>query len=262
MPSWGLTGRMKMPREPTRNSNAGSAYIFERDGLGNWSQQQKLTASDRTAGDEFGISVSISGDYAIVGAFWEDEDASGANTQTEAGSAYIFSLKPAHELSGSLYHETGTNCAFDTTTENPLKGQIVKATPQGSSSSFYSVSNDDGSYKLYVPLPDTATVYTIEAVSDTLGILKADANCPPFTITLDTGKVDSSGIDFGYDVSPCHHLTVGISSSRRRYCFRNTTTVNYNNLGSVAAPGSYVEVAYPEHVTAISSVPAWTSVTA
>ena len=28
----------------------------------------------------------------------------------------------------------------------------------------------------------------------------------------------------------------------------------------MAAPGSYVEVAYPEHVTAISSVPAWTSV--
>ena len=134
------------------------------------------------------ISVSISGDYSIVGAYGEDEDASGANTQTSAGSAYIFSLKPAHELSGSLYHETGTNCAFDTTTENPLKGQIVKATPQGSSSSFYTVSNDDGSYKLYVPLPDTATVYTIEAVSDTLGILQASANCPPFTITLTLAK--------------------------------------------------------------------------
>ena len=240
---------------------AGSAYIFERAATGNWTQAQKLTASDRAAGDWFGRSVSISGDYAIVGANREDEDASGANTQFDAGFAYIFSLKPAHELSGTLFQENNTNCAFDTTTENPLKGQIVKATPQGATSSFYTVSNDDGSYKLYIPIPDTATVYTIEAVSDTLGILKADANCPPFTITLDTGKVDSSGIDFGYDVSPCHHLTVNIASSRRRYCFRNTTTVNYNNLGSVAAPGSYVEVAYPAHVTAISSTPAWTSVT-
>ena len=241
-------------------SLAGFAYIFERDGLGNWTQAQKLTASDRAAGDWFGSSVSISGDYAIVGANREDEDASGANTQTAAGSAYIFSLKPAHELSGTLFNDANTNCSFDSLTESPVKGQLVKATPQGSSSSFYTVSNDDGSYKLYVPLPNSATTYTIEAVSDTLGILKADANCPPFTITLDTGKVDSSGIDFGYDVTPCHHLTVGISSSRRRYCFRNTTTVNYNNLGSVAATGSYVEVALPEHVTAISSVPAWTSV--
>ena len=69
---------------------AGSAYIFERDGLGNWTQAQKLTASDRASGDYFGHSVSISGDYAIVGAYREDEDASGANTQSQAGSAYIF----------------------------------------------------------------------------------------------------------------------------------------------------------------------------
>ena len=91
-------------------NNAGSAYIFERDGLGNWTQAQKLVASDRAAFDYFGISVSISGDYAIVGAYAEDEDASGANFQFDAGSAYIFSLKPAHELSGTLYEETGTNC--------------------------------------------------------------------------------------------------------------------------------------------------------
>ena len=71
-------------------SDAGSAYIFERDGLGNWTQAQKLVASDRAADDRFGNSVAISGDYAIVGANWEDEDASGANTQTDAGSAYIF----------------------------------------------------------------------------------------------------------------------------------------------------------------------------
>ena len=73
-----------------QQNNAGSAYIFERDGLGNWTQAQKLTASDRAADDYFGSSVSISGNYAIVGASEEDEDASGANTQPAAGSAYIF----------------------------------------------------------------------------------------------------------------------------------------------------------------------------
>jgi hypothetical protein len=34
--------------------NAGSAYVFERDAGGDWSQIQKLDASDRTAGDHFG----------------------------------------------------------------------------------------------------------------------------------------------------------------------------------------------------------------
>jgi phosphopantetheinyl transferase len=69
---------------------AGSAYIFERDGSGNWNEVQKIVASDRAEGDRFGISVSISGNYAIVGAYYEDEDAAGVNTLVYAGSAYIF----------------------------------------------------------------------------------------------------------------------------------------------------------------------------
>ncbi len=44
----------------------------------------KLTASDGAADDYFGYSVSISGDYAIVGAYYDDD--SGSNS----GSAYIF----------------------------------------------------------------------------------------------------------------------------------------------------------------------------
>jgi hypothetical protein len=71
-------------------SIAGSAYIFKNDGADNWGQIQKIVASDRASGDYFGRSVSISGDYAIVGAPYEDEDAAGGNNATNAGSAYIF----------------------------------------------------------------------------------------------------------------------------------------------------------------------------
>lgn len=46
---------------------AGAAYIYERNGVGNWSQKQKLVASDRINGDLFGASVSISGTTALVG---------------------------------------------------------------------------------------------------------------------------------------------------------------------------------------------------
>ncbi|MEM8568477.1 MAG: T9SS type A sorting domain-containing protein, partial [Bacteroidota bacterium] len=70
--------------------NAGSAYIFERISDGSWQQQTKLVASDRNSGDFFGSSVSVRGDYAIVGAYNEDEDVSGGNTTNTAGSAYIF----------------------------------------------------------------------------------------------------------------------------------------------------------------------------
>ncbi|MCF7810082.1 T9SS type A sorting domain-containing protein [bacterium] len=65
-------------------NNSGSAYIFVRDGE-EWTQQQKLTADDAEMGDVFGFSVSISGDYAIIGAYRSDD---GGNM---SGSAYIFS---------------------------------------------------------------------------------------------------------------------------------------------------------------------------
>jgi hypothetical protein len=70
--------------------DAGSAYIFERDGSGNWNEKQKIVAPDRAAEDIFGNSVSISGNYVIVGAQYEDEDASGGHTVLSSGSAYIF----------------------------------------------------------------------------------------------------------------------------------------------------------------------------
>ena len=62
---------------------SGSAYIFIRDGDG-WTEQTKLTASDAAANDRFGVSVSISGDYAVVGAYLDDDDGN------NSGSAYIF----------------------------------------------------------------------------------------------------------------------------------------------------------------------------
>jgi hypothetical protein len=62
-----------------KGSDSGSAYIFKRDGT-TWSQEDKLTASDGAVNDDFGYSVSISGDYAIVGAMYDDD----------WGSAYIF----------------------------------------------------------------------------------------------------------------------------------------------------------------------------
>lgn len=69
-------------------NGSGSAYIFERVS-GTWTQQAKLLASDTLyLYDSFGCSVSISGDYVIVGAYGDDDPGS------ERGSAYIFK-KPA-----------------------------------------------------------------------------------------------------------------------------------------------------------------------
>jgi cyclophilin family peptidyl-prolyl cis-trans isomerase len=68
---------------PRENNYTGSAYIFEYND-GNWTQQAKLTALDGAEGDNFGGSVSISANHAIVAAPRYD-----SNT----GAAYIFEYK-------------------------------------------------------------------------------------------------------------------------------------------------------------------------
>ena len=51
---------------------------------GKWVEQAKLTASDAASSDRFGFSVSIDGDYAIMGAYRDSDNG------TFSGSAYIF----------------------------------------------------------------------------------------------------------------------------------------------------------------------------
>jgi hypothetical protein len=70
--------------------SSGSAYVFEKDGSGNWNQTQKIVALDRADQDQFGGSVAIYGNYIVVGSRYEDEDALGQNTLSSAGSVYIF----------------------------------------------------------------------------------------------------------------------------------------------------------------------------
>jgi hypothetical protein len=62
--------------DDTSGGHAGAAYLYERDAVGIWSEVQKLLASDGEAGDNFGVSVTISGNRAIVGA--RGDDAGGA----------------------------------------------------------------------------------------------------------------------------------------------------------------------------------------
>ncbi|MBI3819443.1 MAG: FG-GAP repeat protein [Planctomycetes bacterium] len=74
---------------------AGAVYVFVRSGT-TWSQQAYLKASNTDAGDQFGYSVSISGDTVVVGAPGESSYATGVNNDqynnsaTNSGAAYVF----------------------------------------------------------------------------------------------------------------------------------------------------------------------------
>ena len=71
------------PHDDDKGEGSGSVYVFTRTGT-IWNQQAKLTASDGSEGDLFGISVALNDDTILVGADLNDERAS------NAGAAYIY----------------------------------------------------------------------------------------------------------------------------------------------------------------------------
>lgn len=75
--------------ETSGGLNSGSAYIFDVM-MGN--QLLKLTPEDGLSANEFGYSVDIRGNTAIVGAFTDDEEAS------DAGAAYLFDVASGEQL--------------------------------------------------------------------------------------------------------------------------------------------------------------------
>jgi hypothetical protein len=86
------TGVNSTPNESAASS--GAAYVFVRSGTV-WSQQAYLKASNTGSGDNFGRSVSVSGDTVVVGAYGEDSSTTGINSTSDesainSGAAYVF----------------------------------------------------------------------------------------------------------------------------------------------------------------------------
>ena len=76
-----------VPKDDTDNGrDAGSIQVFFRSETG-WVQHQKLHASDTTEGDQFGTTLAMSADYAIVGAPRK------MGVGRRSGAAYIFTRK-------------------------------------------------------------------------------------------------------------------------------------------------------------------------
>ncbi len=81
--SVGISGDTIIVGTYVDDPNLGAAYIFTRSGS-TWTEEAKLIASDTAVGDRFGTSVTISGNTAVIGAYYDDDD--GQNS----GSAYVF----------------------------------------------------------------------------------------------------------------------------------------------------------------------------
>jgi len=160
-------------------SFAGSAYVFVRSGKV-WNQQQMLTASDARSGDLFGVSVSLSGDTTVVGAYHDGE----GGAAFDLGSAYVF------VRSGGIWTEQQKLTASDAAAGDEFGNSV-------------SVSGDTavvGAYQNYNSESDSgsAYVYTGYADSDGDGVCDADDLCP---CTPPCVAVDAQGRPFS-DLDP------------------------------------------------------------
>lgn len=81
-------------------STAGEVLVFTRNG-GAWTEQARLIASDADPFDDFGVSVALDGDTAVIGAHGNDD--AGQNS----GSAYVFTR------SGGVWSEQAKLTASD-----------------------------------------------------------------------------------------------------------------------------------------------------
>lgn len=113
----------------------GSVTVFVSDGLGTWTSQQELTASDGHNYEQFGYDVSLSsdGNTLAVGAFYEGPDKSSIvgstpgyslGSKEQYGAVYIF------ERSGSTWSQSKKLVA-GTRQLKGWFGQSVKLSPDG-----------------------------------------------------------------------------------------------------------------------------------
>jgi len=77
--------------------NSGAAYVFERNGMGDWEQSAFLKAHNTGAGDFFARHLAISGDgnSVAIGALFEDSNTTGVNpgdndAGADNGAVYLF----------------------------------------------------------------------------------------------------------------------------------------------------------------------------
>jgi uncharacterized protein (TIGR03437 family) len=119
-----------------KSGNQGAAYVFVQSGA-TWNQQRELTASDGAANDNFGRSVSVSGNTAVIGAFWKTVD-----SLTYQGAAYVFVLSGGtwnqqQELTASDgAGESFFGCSVSVSGGTALIGAYVKSGQMGAAYVF------------------------------------------------------------------------------------------------------------------------------
>ena len=106
------------PLDDIGAGNVGSLYVFASTGS-RWIEQAKLTASDGAANDQFGWSVALAGDKALVGA-----NLANVGIVADAGAAYVFRVE------GDIWVEQAKVTAGDPGAGDEFAAAVSLVAPQ------------------------------------------------------------------------------------------------------------------------------------
>ncbi|MFN0206142.1 MAG: FG-GAP repeat protein, partial [Planctomycetota bacterium] len=179
--------------------NSGAAYVFVRSGAA-WSQQAYLKASNAAQTNEFGFSVSVSGNAAIVGAWAQGNDVSGA--------AYSF-VRSGTTWTQQAFLKASNPGTFDSFGHSiALSGDVAVVGSPGESSNATGVNGDQNNNLATVS--GAAYIFDLDnnpgiavfgtgtpgcAGTQTLSVNHAPMiNSPNFIISCDNAPASSLGL--------------------------------------------------------------------
>ncbi|WP_276496983.1 DUF7619 domain-containing protein [Pontibacter litorisediminis] len=186
------------------------------------------------------ISVNAAGSTVLAGALNDSQVLILKNNPDPAESF----------IAGTIFHDANSNNVQDAE-EAGIKGIPVRVEP----GSVFGFSDASGKYS--VPVEHAGT-YKVTQVLPTLDARSSITQLSPegdlpHTATITAKGSTVAGMDFANRVTLSPHLSVSVSSTRRRRCFESTTTVRYVNSGFATAPDARVYVQLPAEVELLSA---------
>ncbi|MGI8758559.1 MAG: Calx-beta domain-containing protein, partial [Acidimicrobiales bacterium] len=218
----GDTAVVGAPFDDPTDTDSGSAYVFTRTGA-TWAEQAKLTAADGAADDHFGRSVAVSGDTAVVGAHFDDDDDAG----TDSGSAYVFTR------TGTTWAQQAKLTAADAAAYDyfgysvAVSGDTAVVGARGDDDAGL----DSGSAYVFVPSPSTVSIDDVTVTEGDAGTTDAT-----FTVTRSTSTgaatVEVQTVD-ATATAPSDYLALSTTVSFAEGETTKTVTVTVNGDSEV-----------------------------
>jgi uncharacterized repeat protein (TIGR01451 family) len=151
-------------------------------------------------------------------------------------------------VKGTVYEDADGNCV-KSAGEKGIAGRVVVAQP----GNYFSSADSLGNYTIRI---DTGR-YTVAQVLPANLVDFTRVVCPlaPALHGVRFTRYDSTvaGKDFGNQTIIRPHLSVAVSSDRRRRCFTSHTSVSYCNEGTATAQNVQVHLQLPEYVALVSA---------